>query len=52
MKFGIFGGARSVPGIEDGYREGYAAYIDSVTEAEDLGFYSSFLVEHHFSGMG
>lgn len=52
MKFGIFGGARSMPGIEDGYREGYDAYIDSVIEAEDLGFYSSFLVEHHFSGMG
>ena len=52
MKFGIFGGARSVPGVEDGYREGYDAYIDSVVEAEDLGFYSSFLVEHHFSGMG
>jgi alkanesulfonate monooxygenase SsuD/methylene tetrahydromethanopterin reductase-like flavin-dependent oxidoreductase (luciferase family) len=52
MKFGIFGGARSVPGVEDGYREGYDAYIDSVVEAEALGFYSSFLVEHHFSGMG
>jgi alkanesulfonate monooxygenase SsuD/methylene tetrahydromethanopterin reductase-like flavin-dependent oxidoreductase (luciferase family) len=52
MKFGLFGGARSVPGVEDGYRLGYDAYIDSVVEAEDLGFYSSFLVEHHFTGMG
>jgi alkanesulfonate monooxygenase SsuD/methylene tetrahydromethanopterin reductase-like flavin-dependent oxidoreductase (luciferase family) len=52
MKFGLFGGARSTPGVEDGYRLGYDAYIDSVIEAEDLGFYSSFLVEHHFTGEG
>jgi alkanesulfonate monooxygenase SsuD/methylene tetrahydromethanopterin reductase-like flavin-dependent oxidoreductase (luciferase family) len=52
MRFGIFGGARTVPGVEDGYREGYQAYIDAVVEAEALGYYSNFLVEHHFSGMG
>jgi len=52
MKFGIFGGARSSPGVEDGYRDSYESYIESVVEAEALGFYSSFLVEHHFSGMG
>ena len=52
MKFGMFGGARSVSGVDDGYREGYSAYIDAVLEAEALGYYSNFLVEHHFSGMG
>ncbi len=52
MKFGMFGGARSVPGVEDGYYEGYNAYIAAVVEAEALGFYSNFIVEHHFSGMG
>lgn len=52
MKFGMFGGARSVPGVDDGYHEGYSAYIDAVLEAEALGYYSNFLVEHHFSGMG
>ncbi|NKB57524.1 MAG: LLM class flavin-dependent oxidoreductase [Alphaproteobacteria bacterium] len=52
MKFGMFGGARPVPGVEDGYHEGYNAYIDAVVEAEALGYYSNFLVEHHFSGMG
>ena len=52
MKFGMFGGARSVPGAQDGYHEGYSAYIDAVLEAEALGYYSNFLVEHHFSGMG
>ena len=52
MKFGMFGGVRSVPGVDDGYHEGYSAYIDAVLEAEALGYYSNFLVEHHFSGMG
>jgi alkanesulfonate monooxygenase SsuD/methylene tetrahydromethanopterin reductase-like flavin-dependent oxidoreductase (luciferase family) len=52
MRFGIFGGARTVPGVEDGYREGYQSYIDAVIEAEALGYYSNFLVEHHFSSMG
>ena len=52
MKFGMFGGARSVPGVDDGYHEGYSAYIDAVLEVEALGYYSNFLVEHHFSGMG
>lgn len=48
----MFGGARSAPGADDGYYEGYNAYIDAVVEAEQLGFYSNFLVEHHFSGVG
>lgn len=52
MKFGMFGGARSAPGGDDGYYEGYKAYIDAVIEAEFLGYYSNFLVEHHFSGVG
>ncbi|MBT3536417.1 MAG: LLM class flavin-dependent oxidoreductase, partial [Rhodospirillaceae bacterium] len=52
MKFGMFGGARSVPGVDDGYHEGYNAYIDAVVEAERLGYYSNFIVEHHFSGFG
>jgi alkanesulfonate monooxygenase SsuD/methylene tetrahydromethanopterin reductase-like flavin-dependent oxidoreductase (luciferase family) len=52
MKFGLFGGPRSREGVEDGYREGYMPYLDGVVEAESLGYYSNFLVEHHFSGMG
>lgn len=52
MKFGLFGGARTTPGGMDEYREGYDAYIESVIEAEALGYHSNFLVEHHFSGMG
>lgn len=52
MKFGLFGGPRSREGVEDGYRQGYMPYLDGVVEAEALGYYSNFLVEHHFSGMG
>jgi len=52
MKFGLFGGAREHQGVEDGYRVGYNAYIEAVIEAEALGYYSNFLVEHHFSGLG
>lgn len=52
MKFGLFGGARSKPGADDGYRDGYNAYIDGVIEAEALGYHSNFIVEHHFSGLG
>ncbi len=52
LKFGIFGGARSKPGVDDGYADGYNEYIEGVIEAEALGIHSNFLVEHHFSGMG
>ena len=52
MKFGMFGGPRSIPVVDGGYDNGYSAYIDAVLEAEQLGYYSNFLVEHHFSGMG
>lgn len=52
MKFGMFGGARATPGADDGYHQGYGAYIDAVVEAERLGYYSNFIVEHHFSGAG
>ena len=52
MKFGLFGGVRTAPGGVDENGGGYDAYIESVIEAEGLGFYGNFLVEHHFSGMG
>jgi len=52
MKFGLFGGVREHEGVEDGYRVAYNSYIEAVIEAEALGYYSNFLVEHHFSGLG
>jgi alkanesulfonate monooxygenase SsuD/methylene tetrahydromethanopterin reductase-like flavin-dependent oxidoreductase (luciferase family) len=52
MKFGIFGGVHAPVGEPEGERRGYQRYIDTVLEAEALGYHSSFLVEHHFSGAG
>ena len=51
MKFGLFGGA-TVAGAGDGSDspQQYRAFIDYVLEAEQLGFHSVFLVEHHFTG--
>ena len=51
MQFGIFGSAQansSDLGPETG--QGFRDYLDYAVEAEALGFRSSFLVEHHFSG--
>jgi alkanesulfonate monooxygenase SsuD/methylene tetrahydromethanopterin reductase-like flavin-dependent oxidoreductase (luciferase family) len=51
MRFGLFGGPAaglgSVP-VGDAYRE----YVEYVVAAEQLGFHSVFLTEHHFSGLG
>ena len=51
MKFGIFSSAQAnsndLP-AETG--QGFRDYLDFNVEAEALGFQSSFLVEHHFTG--
>src|SRR5215469_3706290 len=57
MQFGLFGGARSRGGgpigdNQGGDSQGYRDYINYVKEAEDLGFRSVFVVEHHFTGVG
>jgi alkanesulfonate monooxygenase SsuD/methylene tetrahydromethanopterin reductase-like flavin-dependent oxidoreductase (luciferase family) len=51
MRFGLFGTAQAntsnlAPGLGQGFRD----YIDFNVEAEALGYCSSFLVEHHFTG--
>jgi alkanesulfonate monooxygenase SsuD/methylene tetrahydromethanopterin reductase-like flavin-dependent oxidoreductase (luciferase family) len=51
MKFGLFGGARARGGPA-GDSEGYHEFIRYVIAAEELGFSSVFLVEHHFTGFG
>ena len=51
MKFGLFGGARARGGPA-GDSEGYHEFIKYVVSAEELGFSSVFLVEHHFTGFG
>lgn len=51
MKFGLFGGATSHGSdiaIDSG--QDYRRYIDYICEAEQLGFHSVFMVEHHFTG--
>ena len=52
MKFGLFGGAVAKRGDETADSQGYGGLIDVVLEAEDLGYDSIFLVEHHFTGGG
>jgi len=51
MKFGLFGGPRAETESGEAYRAGYQYYAEMIVEAEALGYYSNFLVEHHFSGM-
>ena len=51
MKFGLFGGARAKGGPA-GDSEGYHDFIRYIVAAEELGFSSVFLVEHHFTGFG
>src|ERR1700742_4279719 len=51
MQFGIFGSAQAHAadlGPETG--QGFREYLDYAVLAEQLGFRSSFLVEHHFTG--
>jgi alkanesulfonate monooxygenase SsuD/methylene tetrahydromethanopterin reductase-like flavin-dependent oxidoreductase (luciferase family) len=51
MRFGLFGGAQARRGDGDPAR-GFRDHVDTCVEAEALGFHSSFLVEHHFTGLG
>jgi alkanesulfonate monooxygenase SsuD/methylene tetrahydromethanopterin reductase-like flavin-dependent oxidoreductase (luciferase family) len=51
VNFGLFGTAQAntsdlAPGLGQGFRD----YVDFNVEAEALGYCSSFLVEHHFTG--
>ena len=53
MRFGLFGSAqakRGGPDADSGV--GFRQFVDYNVEAESLGFCSTFLVEHHFTGFG
>src|SRR5262245_26188244 len=53
MKFGLFGSAqaqRGGPDLDSG--AGFRDFIEYNVEAEALGYGSSFVVEHHFTGFG
>jgi alkanesulfonate monooxygenase SsuD/methylene tetrahydromethanopterin reductase-like flavin-dependent oxidoreductase (luciferase family) len=53
MRFGLFGSAtarRGGPDVDSG--QGYRQFVEYNIEAEALGYHSTFLVEHHFTGFG
>lgn len=53
MRFGLFGSAqakRGGPDVDSGV--GFRDFIEYNIEAEALGYHSTFLVEHHFTGFG
>jgi alkanesulfonate monooxygenase SsuD/methylene tetrahydromethanopterin reductase-like flavin-dependent oxidoreductase (luciferase family) len=52
MRFGLFGGAQAPRTTDGDPGRGFCEYIETSVEAERLGFHSTFLVEHHFSGSG
>src|SRR5580692_4796507 len=53
MRFGLFGIATARhggPDVDSG--QGYKQFVEYNIEAEALGYHSTFLVEHHFTGFG
>jgi alkanesulfonate monooxygenase SsuD/methylene tetrahydromethanopterin reductase-like flavin-dependent oxidoreductase (luciferase family) len=53
MRFGLFGGAAMPRGdAPDVSARRLADYIATNVEAEALGYYATFLTEHHFTGVG
>src|SRR5258707_7195947 len=53
MQFGLFGSASARRGgPEFDSAEGFRDFIEYNIEAEALGFHSTFVVEHHFTGYG
>jgi alkanesulfonate monooxygenase SsuD/methylene tetrahydromethanopterin reductase-like flavin-dependent oxidoreductase (luciferase family) len=53
MRFGLFGSASARRGgAEFDSSEGFRDFIEYNVEAEALGFHSTFVVEHHFTGYG
>jgi alkanesulfonate monooxygenase SsuD/methylene tetrahydromethanopterin reductase-like flavin-dependent oxidoreductase (luciferase family) len=54
MRFGLFGAAQAQrnQGPDVDSAAGFKDYIEYLIEAEALGYHSSFMVEHHFTGFG
>ena len=53
MKFGLFGSAQAKRGGADLVSaQGFRDFIEYNVEAEALGYDSTFVVEHHFTGFG
>lgn len=51
MRFGLFGGPIRLSGSGSDL-DVYTRYLDEVIEAEALGYYGAYMVEHHFTGSG
>jgi alkanesulfonate monooxygenase SsuD/methylene tetrahydromethanopterin reductase-like flavin-dependent oxidoreductase (luciferase family) len=53
MKFGLFGSAQARRGGPDvDSAQGFKDFVEYNVEAEALGYHSTFVVEHHFTGFG
>ena len=53
MRFGMFGSAQARRGgPDDDSGAGFREFVERNVEAEGLGYHSTFLVEHHFTGFG
>jgi len=53
MQFGMFGSAQAKRGgSNDDSGAGFREFVERNVEAESLGYHSTFLVEHHFTGFG
>ena len=53
MQFGLFGSAQAKRGGSDvDSGQGFKDFVEYNVEAESLGFASTFVVEHHFTGFG
>jgi alkanesulfonate monooxygenase SsuD/methylene tetrahydromethanopterin reductase-like flavin-dependent oxidoreductase (luciferase family) len=53
MQFGLFGSAQAARGGPDvDSSAGFRQFVDYNVEAEALGYHSTFVVEHHFTGFG
>jgi alkanesulfonate monooxygenase SsuD/methylene tetrahydromethanopterin reductase-like flavin-dependent oxidoreductase (luciferase family) len=53
MRFGLFGGAAAPRGTDvTESAKGFHDFVEAHVEAEALGFHSSFVTEHHFTGIG
>jgi alkanesulfonate monooxygenase SsuD/methylene tetrahydromethanopterin reductase-like flavin-dependent oxidoreductase (luciferase family) len=53
MQFGLFGSAQARRGgPNDDSGAGFREFVERNVEAEALGYHSTFLVEHHFTGFG
>jgi len=53
MRFGLFGSAqakRGGPDVDSG--AGFREFVENNVKAEALGYVSTFVVEHHFTGFG